>query len=187
MSSYNDQGKMCACAATIVDVVTTGALVTVSQRSGVSLNINVDYLNAVPCGEHCHIEARVMKVCMNLLPVRVEALTTLHESLPHCASCHPWNHASLAGCVLLLMPSHHRIWRAIEAPGVECQATVPLSVNLSSSVGSQVGKTIATMQLDLWHLKNGQRQLAAQGRHIKFLSPKEHQIVGLHTAPKLKL
>ena len=51
----------------------------------------------------------------------------------------------------------------------------------------QVGKTIATLQLDLWHVKDGQRQLAAQGRHIKFLSPKENHIVGLHSEPKSKL
>ena len=60
-ASLDDQ-DLYAYAATLVDVVSTGALVTVSQRSGVSLNINVDYLNAVPCGQECFVEAKVMKV-----------------------------------------------------------------------------------------------------------------------------
>ena len=84
---------MCRRAATIVDVVTTGALATKSTRLGVSLNISVDYLNPIPGGEECKVICRVVKV----------------------------------------------------------------------------GKTVATLNAELWRTKTG--QLAAQGRHLKFLSP----------------
>ena len=36
------------CIATLIDVVGTGALLTVSPRGGVSLNINVNYLDSMP-------------------------------------------------------------------------------------------------------------------------------------------
>jgi acyl-coenzyme A thioesterase PaaI-like protein len=46
-------------AATLVDTVGTAALVTVSRRSGVSLNINVDYLRGMPGGGDVLVEAKV--------------------------------------------------------------------------------------------------------------------------------
>ena len=46
-------------AATLVDVVGSAALVTVSERSGVSLNISVDYLRPGQAGEDVLVDARV--------------------------------------------------------------------------------------------------------------------------------
>ena len=96
-------------AATIVDVISSAALVTVSERSGVSLNITTDYLTPVPCGEVCKVDAKVVKV----------------------------------------------------------------------------GKTIATLNVELWRVKTG--QLAAQGRHIKFLSPTERKVEGMEPQAQSKL
>lgn len=59
-------------AATIVDVVGTGALATLSNRAGVSVNINVDYLNAAPSAQECQVEARVVKVGKTLATINVE-------------------------------------------------------------------------------------------------------------------
>ena len=46
-------------AATLVDVVGSAALVTVSERSGVSLNISVDYLRPGKAGESVLVDAKV--------------------------------------------------------------------------------------------------------------------------------
>ncbi len=46
-------------AATLVDTVGSAALVTVSERSGMSLNINVNYLSPVPVGGTVVVEAEV--------------------------------------------------------------------------------------------------------------------------------
>ena len=46
-------------AATIVDTVGTAALVTLSPRGGMSLNINVTYLGKTPAGGNLLIEAQV--------------------------------------------------------------------------------------------------------------------------------
>ena len=46
-------------AATLVDTVGSAALVTVSPKGGVSLNINVNYLNRMPAGGTVLIEAQV--------------------------------------------------------------------------------------------------------------------------------
>ena len=46
-------------AATLVDVVGSAALVTVSERSGVSLNISVDYLRPGNAGEDVLVDAKV--------------------------------------------------------------------------------------------------------------------------------
>ena len=46
-------------AATLVDVVGSAALVTVSERTGVSLNISVDYLRPGKAGEDVLVDARV--------------------------------------------------------------------------------------------------------------------------------
>lgn len=50
------------CTATLVDTVGSAALVTVSQKSGVSLNISVTYLSAMPAGEDVEVDARVVRV-----------------------------------------------------------------------------------------------------------------------------
>ncbi|KAK9842085.1 hypothetical protein WJX81_007785 [Elliptochloris bilobata] len=50
------------CIATLVDTVTSAALVTVSKRSGVSLGIGIDYLSPGTGGEEVEIDARVVKV-----------------------------------------------------------------------------------------------------------------------------
>jgi acyl-coenzyme A thioesterase PaaI-like protein len=55
-------------AATLVDTVGTAALLTVGKKSGVSLNININYLNPMPAGEDVEVDARVIKVCSQLEP-----------------------------------------------------------------------------------------------------------------------
>ena len=49
------------CIATLVDVVTTAALVTVSDFSGVSLELSAAYLNPCAAGDVADVEARVLK------------------------------------------------------------------------------------------------------------------------------
>ncbi|KAK9799017.1 hypothetical protein WJX73_006267 [Symbiochloris irregularis] len=83
---------------TIVDILSTGALATQSERLGVSLNINTDYLIAIPQGEQCKVVCKVVKL----------------------------------------------------------------------------GRTIATLNVELWRQKTG--QLAAQGRHVKFLDTAEKRL-----------
>lgn len=48
--------------ATIVDVCTTAALMTVSSEPGVSIDLNVTYMNACPHGEEVLIESKLLKV-----------------------------------------------------------------------------------------------------------------------------
>lgn len=50
------------CTATLIDTVGSAALITVSTRSGVSLNISTTYLAAMPAGEDVEIDARVVRV-----------------------------------------------------------------------------------------------------------------------------
>ena len=49
------------CTATIVDIVGTAALLTQSVRGGVSLNINTNYLSAMPGGGVVLIDAKVRR------------------------------------------------------------------------------------------------------------------------------
>jgi acyl-coenzyme A thioesterase 13 len=49
------------CIATLVDVVTTAALVTVSDFSGVTLELSAAYLNPCAAGDVAEVEARVLK------------------------------------------------------------------------------------------------------------------------------
>ena len=49
------------CVATLVDVVTTAALVTVSDYSGVTLELSASYLNPCAAGDVAEVEARVLK------------------------------------------------------------------------------------------------------------------------------
>ena len=49
-------------AASIVDCVTSAALVTLDPRNSVSLNLNINYLAAMPAGEDCKIEASVLRL-----------------------------------------------------------------------------------------------------------------------------
>lgn len=46
------------CIATLVDVVSTAALVTVSEKAGVSLSMNIDYISPQPGGEEVEITAK---------------------------------------------------------------------------------------------------------------------------------
>lgn len=50
------------CTATLIDTVGSAALITVSTRSGVSLNISTTYLSAMPAGEDVEVDARVVRV-----------------------------------------------------------------------------------------------------------------------------
>ena len=49
------------CVATLVDVVSTAALVTVSDYSGVTLELSASYLNPCHGGDVAEVEARVLK------------------------------------------------------------------------------------------------------------------------------
>ena len=46
--------------ATIVDTVSSAALVTQSERSGMSLNLSVEYHSALAAGDTCLITAQVL-------------------------------------------------------------------------------------------------------------------------------
>jgi len=50
------------CVATLVDVVSTVALLTVSPDPGVSVNIGCNYVTPCPCGTDVEGDARVTKV-----------------------------------------------------------------------------------------------------------------------------
>ncbi|KAK9909006.1 hypothetical protein WJX75_005981 [Coccomyxa subellipsoidea] len=50
------------CIATLVDVVGSAALVTQSEKSGVSLNMNIDYLRPGIAGEEVLVDAKVVKI-----------------------------------------------------------------------------------------------------------------------------
>lgn len=54
------------CIATLVDVVSTAALVTQSDHPGVSVNIDVAYMSPGPAGEEVQVDATVVKVGANL-------------------------------------------------------------------------------------------------------------------------
>ena len=53
------KGLITCAAATLVDVVGSAAIMTVSEHSGVSLQISVDYLSELPGGEECEATAVV--------------------------------------------------------------------------------------------------------------------------------
>ena len=59
MSAAERRHAVLCAAATLVDTVTSAALVTVSKNSGVSLSIGVDYLSPGSGGEDVEIDARV--------------------------------------------------------------------------------------------------------------------------------
>lgn len=58
-------------AATLVDVVGSAAIVTISDRGGVSLGINTLYLNPMPSGEDVLIDAHVIKMGKDIATVEV--------------------------------------------------------------------------------------------------------------------
>lgn len=60
------------CTATIVDVVGTAALLTVSVRGGVSLNINTNYLAPMPGGGTVLIDARLLRVGRSIATITVD-------------------------------------------------------------------------------------------------------------------
>ncbi|KAF6261553.1 hypothetical protein COO60DRAFT_1636705 [Scenedesmus sp. NREL 46B-D3] len=57
--------------ATLVDVVGSAALVTLSDKGGVSLAINTLYLNPMPGGEDVLVEARLVKLGRDVGTVEV--------------------------------------------------------------------------------------------------------------------
>jgi acyl-coenzyme A thioesterase 13 len=77
------------CTATIIDVVGTAALLTVSPRGGVSLNINANYLHGMPGGDPSSpnvviIDARVARVGRSIAVVGVKVYDAASGKL--CAS-----------------------------------------------------------------------------------------------------
>ena len=66
------------CIATIVDVVSTAALLTLSSESGVSQDLNVTYLNSCKHNEEVLVDARALKVGKTtaVLSVDIRSATT---------------------------------------------------------------------------------------------------------------
>ena len=60
------------CIATLVDVLSTAALVTVSDSSGVTLDLNVSYMTAAKDGDSVLVDARVLKVGKSTAALEVE-------------------------------------------------------------------------------------------------------------------
>jgi acyl-coenzyme A thioesterase 13 len=58
--------------ATLVDTITTAALVTVSPHTGVSVNLSVTYLSPVPGGSDVEIEARVVRAGRTLATLEAD-------------------------------------------------------------------------------------------------------------------
>jgi acyl-coenzyme A thioesterase 13 len=54
------------CIATLVDVISTAALITKSDQPGVSVNINVSYVSPGPAGEDVEVDATLVKLGANL-------------------------------------------------------------------------------------------------------------------------
>lgn len=49
-------------AATLFDVVTSGAIISVAPHGGVSVNMSIDYFHATPSGQVCEIDAKLTKL-----------------------------------------------------------------------------------------------------------------------------
>mmetsp|Transcript_38618 Transcript_38618/g.85934 ORF Transcript_38618/g.85934 Transcript_38618/m.85934 type:complete len:189 (+) Transcript_38618:109-675(+) len=60
------------CIATLVDTVSTAALVTVSDQTGVSVNLATTYLLPVPCGVEVVVDARVVRSGKTLATIQVD-------------------------------------------------------------------------------------------------------------------
>jgi hypothetical protein len=72
----------CGGAATIVDVVTSAALITVSERGGVSLTMSIDYLNPGRLGEEVEVDARVClpkRIPNPTRPLNLTAMSSLAD------------------------------------------------------------------------------------------------------------
>lgn len=54
--------SLCLTAATLFDVVTSGALVSVAPHGGVSVHMSVNYFCPTPGGEVCEVDAKVTKL-----------------------------------------------------------------------------------------------------------------------------
>ncbi|BDA41735.1 probable acyl-coenzyme A thioesterase 13 [Coccomyxa sp. Obi] len=65
------------CIATLVDVVGSAALVTQSERSGVSLHMSVEYLRPALSGDDVFIDAQVVKVGGLIATINVD-LTSMN-------------------------------------------------------------------------------------------------------------
>lgn len=60
------------CIATLVDVVSTAALITTSDSSGVTLDLNVTYMTAARHGDRVIVDARVLKTGKSTAALEVE-------------------------------------------------------------------------------------------------------------------
>ena len=69
------------CIATLVDVLSTAALVSVSDSSGVTLDLNVSYMTAAKDGDSVVIDARVLKVGKSTAALEVELRSVQTGSL----------------------------------------------------------------------------------------------------------
>eukprot|EP00239_Pterosperma_sp_CCMP1384_P008117 CAMPEP_0197857906 /NCGR_PEP_ID=MMETSP1438-20131217/31352_1 /TAXON_ID=1461541 /ORGANISM="Pterosperma sp., Strain CCMP1384" /LENGTH=119 /DNA_ID=CAMNT_0043473905 /DNA_START=137 /DNA_END=492 /DNA_ORIENTATION=- len=58
--------------ATLLDVVSSVALLTVADRSGVSLELNITYLGAVPIGDVIEVDAQVIKVGRSVGTIQID-------------------------------------------------------------------------------------------------------------------
>lgn len=54
--------SLCLTAATLFDVVTSGALVSVAPHGGVSVHMSINYFCPTPGGDVCEVDAKVTKV-----------------------------------------------------------------------------------------------------------------------------
>ena len=50
--------KLCLTAATLFDVVTSGALVSVAPHGGVSVHMSINYFRPTPGGKVCEVDAK---------------------------------------------------------------------------------------------------------------------------------
>ncbi len=54
--------SVCLTAATLFDVVTSGALVSVAPHGGVSVHMSIDYFRPTPGGDVCEVDAKITKL-----------------------------------------------------------------------------------------------------------------------------
>lgn len=76
------------CSATLVDTVSTLALVTVSPYSGVSVNLAVTYMSPVPGSSTVTVDSRVVRaVCLCLLYICNVAADGSESPFAHSTVC----------------------------------------------------------------------------------------------------
>ena len=69
------------CIATLVDVVSTAALITLSDSSGVTLDLNVSYMTAAKHGDSVVVDAKVLKTGKSTAALEVELRSVATGSL----------------------------------------------------------------------------------------------------------